>query len=881
MELPEVKQALPGQAEEKEAAAPTQPSLPEASLPEAPSPTPGTATSDETKDEKALEPKTCLFAYGRDIKSADDHHLFTAKEKERMSAINTLDYRLPNNQVQRHKVWTSGLRQWQKWLVFMFIGLAIGTVAFCLYQLISILDKKRLYIIQEDPPDYASNYTSTSHKAGSSDSYSSSDEETPYSMRAVKFVACSTGFGLIACLLVTLFAPAARGSGVPQVIAYMNGIQDTNIFSLRVIVIKFISCAFSVASGLPVGQEGPMIALGAAVGAGVGSGDLDCDGEKDDNSCSFFQYFQNSRDLRDFISGGVAAGVSAAFNAPVGGLLFTLEEVASFWSQRLSVMIFFCCLTATLWANLWKTAVYASSDYHDGTFVEAFGALSPKLMAFQVTKPDDWEEQFHILIVFPAIFVGIISGALGAVFTFINLTVARFRLDHINSRPVYCVLETFLVCFLFSLVSVVLPYAGKCMDYDEELYENMHTQVHHCDDGQYNDMASLTLNGGHYAINDLLARGTDGFYSVRTLFIWLVVYFIFAAYTAGMTPAVGSFVPMLYIGALLGRLVGHMFLDEPDEVWGGCGLIAIIGCAGFGAGLSRLTVALAVIIMEISGTVYELTPVMVAIMVAKWVADNMTHSLDHSILHLLAMPYLPPRPSDKTLQCFRVADIMAASNNDLKCLTLVPTIEQILHCLHESDHSGFPVVVFDKDDIPDRFHEAHGADIFTGMKKMASAMKKLKRMRQAKMKQDFSKGFLIGLITRSQLLQLLQSDILLRHNAWDAEKVQHVIEDYNFAQAMKGTLKTDHLTEEDRVKHLHLGPYVNTSIVTVSHTFEIEYAYELFRSLGLRHLVVTDSENHPVGMITRKDLLGQNIEAKLKPLQEKMGGGYKKSLKQH
>ena len=52
-------------------------------------------------------------------------------------------------------------------------------------------------------------------------------------------------------------------------------------------------------------------------------------------STSMFKRFRNPKDKRDFVTAGVSVGVATAFNAPIGGLLFAFEEVASFWQQSL------------------------------------------------------------------------------------------------------------------------------------------------------------------------------------------------------------------------------------------------------------------------------------------------------------------------------------------------------------------------------------------------------------------------------------------------------------------------------------------------------------------------------------------------------------------
>ena len=63
------------------------------------------------------------------------------------------------------------------------------------------------------------------------------------------------------------------------------------------------------------------------------------------------------------------------------------------------------------------------------------------------------------------------------------------------------------------------------------------------------------------------------------------------------------------------------------------------------AGVCRLTLSFAVIIMEMSNEVHFLLPILVSVMVAKWVADTMTHSLYHCLLDVKCVPFLPNEPA--------------------------------------------------------------------------------------------------------------------------------------------------------------------------------------------------------------------------------------------
>lgn len=116
------------------------------------------------------------------------------------------------------------------------------------------------------------------------------------------------------------------------------------ILNMWTFVVKFWSCALAVAAGLPIGPEGPIIHMGAFLGSalsGLHSTTLRFD-------LGLFRHLRGSKHKRDFVTAGVAAGVAAAFDAPLGGLLFAFEEVASFWHSHLGWQVFFCCTMAVL-----------------------------------------------------------------------------------------------------------------------------------------------------------------------------------------------------------------------------------------------------------------------------------------------------------------------------------------------------------------------------------------------------------------------------------------------------------------------------------------------------------------------------------------------------
>jgi H+/Cl- antiporter ClcA len=149
----------------------------------------------------------------------------------------------------------------------------------------------------------------------------------------------------VACSTVVFGEPMAAGSGIPEIKTMLNGVKVPGAVTFKALCCKVVGVLFSVAGGLPCGKEGPMIHSGSILGAGLPLGKHS--GFGFDFSFRHFQVFRSDKHKRDFIACGAAAGVAAAFGAPIGGVLFALEEGVTHWHQGLTWKTFFCAMASS------------------------------------------------------------------------------------------------------------------------------------------------------------------------------------------------------------------------------------------------------------------------------------------------------------------------------------------------------------------------------------------------------------------------------------------------------------------------------------------------------------------------------------------------------
>lgn len=113
---------------------------------------------------------------------------------------------------------------------------------------------------------------------------------------------------LVSVILTRRFAPEASGSGIPHLEAVLH--RYRKLHWKRVLPVKFFGGIIAIGSGLALGREGPTVQMGGSIGE------------------AFSRLLKVSeREKLTLISAGSGAGLAAAFNAPLSGLIFVLEEV--------------------------------------------------------------------------------------------------------------------------------------------------------------------------------------------------------------------------------------------------------------------------------------------------------------------------------------------------------------------------------------------------------------------------------------------------------------------------------------------------------------------------------------------------------------------------
>ena len=354
---------------------------------------------------------------------------------------------------------------------------------------------------------------------------------------ALAVLACAAAVGA-AAWLVRRFSVYASGSGVPEVEAALS--RDLPPAPLRrILLIKFVGGTLSIGAGMLLGPEGPGVQMGAVGARLLGT-----------------VFRRGWTDVHALIAAGAGAGIAVAFNAPIAGAVFVLEELVRRFDVRIAIAGLGASSTAILVSRL---LLGDGPEFH----LAPAGAVAAATGSLAYTTISAW-------LLYLAL--GALTGAAAVLYN--KLIMGSLSLsDRLSEWPVEA--KAALVGGAIGAVGWFSP--GLV--------------------GVGADVIRQVLGGG-------AATGA-------ILVILLVRFLLGGACYAARTPG-GLFAPLLALGAMTGFLFGSLCQAALPAVGVPPQAFAVVGMAAFFVGVVRAPLTGIVLVIEMTAAFATLLPMLVA-----------------------------------------------------------------------------------------------------------------------------------------------------------------------------------------------------------------------------------------------------------------------------
>ncbi|HXL23800.1 MAG TPA: chloride channel protein [Candidatus Dormibacteraeota bacterium] len=404
--------------------------------------------------------------------------------------------------------------------------------------------------------------------------------------------------------LLYKYFPEARGSGVPQTKAALHARGGR--ITLATVFGKFFCTSATLASGIPLGREGPAVQVGAGIASVLGR-KLGLRPDK----------------VKALLPVGAAAAVAAAFNTPLAAVLFALEEVVG--DLHAPVLGSVVLASATSWAMLRLVLG------NDPLF---------KVPQYQVVHP----VEFLLYVV-----LGVAGGIVSAVFSRLLLSL-RERFLRFPRKTLW-----------------FQPVAGGVLV------------------GMMGWFVPQVMGVGYKYVGDVL----NGSMALKLMLILLVLKLVAVATSYASGNAGGIFGPSLFLGAMLGGIVGtvgHHFLPAYTAT---PGAYALVGMGTAFAGVIRAPMTSVVMIFEITQDYAVIVPLMISSLVSYFIASRLQREPIYEVLARQDGIHLPTGASRSEEGKRQVIQVM---RQPVEVLEATATAVEALEQAGGSQLQAWPVV---------------------------------------------------------------------------------------------------------------------------------------------------------------------------------------------
>ena len=403
--------------------------------------------------------------------------------------------------------------------------------------------------------------------------------------------------------LLYRFFPEARGSGVPQTKAalYARGGR----ISLGTVFGKFFCTSATLASGIPLGREGPAVQVGAGIASVLGR-KLGLRPEK----------------VKALIPVGAAAAVAAAFNTPLAAVLFALEEVVG--DMHAPVLGSVVLASATSWAMLRLLLG------NDPLF---------QVPQYQLVHPG--EVGIYAVL---GVAGGFVSLAFTKLLLWMRARFLRFPRKTLWFQPVAGGLTVGIMgWFVPQLLGVGYKHVGE------------------------------VLNGGM---------------ALRLMILLLALKLVAVATSYASGNAGGIFGPSLFLGAMLGGIVGNVANHFLPNYVGTPGAYALVGMGPAFAGIVRAPMTSVVMIFEITRDYAVIVPLMISNLVSFFISSRFQKQPIYEVLAQqdgIHLPTVERRQQDRQRQ------VQQAMRDAKEILSAEMTVQEALEKSKSSEFHAWPV----------------------------------------------------------------------------------------------------------------------------------------------------------------------------------------------
>lgn len=353
--------------------------------------------------------------------------------------------------------------------------------------------------------------------------------------------------GLIVGPIIYFFAPEAKGHGVPEVMQAV--LLKGGFIRSRVAFIKALASSITIGTGGSVGREGPIIQIGASVGSTVG------------------QFFNvSSRRMKTLVGCGAAAGIAAAFNAPVAGALFAVEIVL----MDFAVAQFSPIVIASVMATV------VSHAFEGGDFA-----------AFHITSVYVLESPYEIGFYF-------VLGAISGLISWLFIKVLYYFEDLWDDKfkfPNY--LKAALGGLMIGALALVFP-----------------------------EIMGVGYDSISAALNNTLSYLDQAIWYLPLALIFIKI--LAASLTLGSGGSGGIFAPALFMGAMAGAFFGYIVHSLFPEITAAPGAYAIVAMGGMVAGTTRAPITAIIIVFEMTKDYTIMLPLMIVCVISMILSSKLS-----------------------------------------------------------------------------------------------------------------------------------------------------------------------------------------------------------------------------------------------------------------